>query len=65
MMMSITYKKFGQYEEQWVAVDTKTEEILDADQDIGKLKKRLDRSPKKEDEFLVFFVNKFNAFFAG
>lgn len=41
--MVITIKKFGKYEDKWVAVNKKTEKILASGKDIKEVTKKMKR----------------------
>lgn len=62
--MKISYKKFKDFEDQWVAIDTDTEKILDSDKDIIKLQKRLEKSETNMRKTRTFFVPLFHSYIA-
>jgi len=63
--MNISYNKFKDYEKQWVAIDSSTDDILDADNDVANLQNRLKKSKRNIDTFVLFFVPSFHTYLAG
>lgn len=63
--MVISYEKFGKYQERWVAVDLKTDEILTSSVDIGSVYKsvegRLDKKiVKKNQKIVLKYIHRFD-----
>jgi len=63
--MKISYNKFKDYEKQWVAIDTATDDVFDSDRDVADLQRRLDKSKRDIDSFVLFFVPSFHTYFVG
>ena len=63
--MKISYNKFKDYEKQWVAIDTETDNVFDADNNVADLQKRLEKSKRDIESFVLFFVPSFHTYFVG
>ena len=59
-IMVISYEKFKDYQDKWVAVDIKTEEIVASAEDIASVQARAEKIVKKNQKVVLKYVHRFD-----
>ncbi|MEK7086092.1 MAG: DUF5678 domain-containing protein [Patescibacteria group bacterium] len=60
--MTITIEKFKKYENEWIALNEKTQKVVASGKNIAQVQKKAEKS--KDKSIILKFIYPFNTYFA-